>query len=264
MWSTFASLWRARTARALAAAALQAALMAALLGAYGYARHLVDGRFDTAFEHARFLWNFERELGLPDEAALQRAALDWSLRWVWPANQYYVRVHFPASILFMIWVYLRHRRAWPRIRAAIPLSAALALVIHALYPLAPPRLLPSPDMGDMMMLDLMTVYGPSAYATEPGEGMANQFAAMPSLHVGWAVLIAWGIIRYGRTRWRYLAVLHPVVTLLVVVLTANHYWLDGAVGVAVVVVALVATFWLERPPAPARPEMSVPRDSVGA
>ncbi|MGI5163009.1 phosphatase PAP2 family protein [Spirillospora sp. CA-253888] len=258
MWSTLATPRRVRAVKVLAAAAFQAALMAALLGAYGYARHLVDGRPDAAFEHARRLWDAERALRLPDEAALQRAALEWD-GWVRPANHYYVRVHFPASILFMAWVYLRHRRAWPRIRAAVPLSAALALAGHALYPLAPPRLLSGPGM-----VDLMNVYGPSAYATDPGEGMANQFAAMPSLHVGWAVLVAWGIIRYGRTRWRYLAVLHPVVTLLVVVLTANHYWLDGVVGVAVVAAALAVTARLERPPSPARPEMSARRDSVGA
>ncbi|WP_165494980.1 phosphatase PAP2 family protein [Actinomadura roseirufa] len=242
------------------AAALQVLVMAAAWSLYGYGRHLIDGRADEAFGNARRLWDLERALHLPDEASLQRGALRWD-GWARLANEYYVRVHFPAIMAFMGWVYFWRRPAWPRVRAALIGSLAAALAVHSLFPLAPPRLLPGHGL-----VDLMTAYGPTAYETRPGEGMTNQFAAMPSLHVGWALLIAWAVIRYGRGRWRYLVAAHPVITLLVVVLTANHYWLDGAIGAAIVVAALWAT---SLPPAlddrvRERPMMSRRRDSVGA
>ncbi|KAB2341092.1 inositol phosphorylceramide synthase [Actinomadura rudentiformis] len=238
--------------------AVQAALVALLFAVYGYGRHLADGRPDVAFANAERVRDLQRVLRLPDEAALQEAALRWD-GWARIANEYYVRVHFPATFLFLGWIWFWRRAAWPRLLAVVALSLAVALAIHTLYPLAPPRLLPGGDF-----VDLMNVYGPSSYATEPGEGMANQFAAMPSLHVGWAVLVAWGVIRYGRGRWRWLAVAHPVVTLLVVVLTANHYWLDGIVGSVIVATALAVTVRLERRRGPARAGLSVRRDSVGA
>jgi PAP2 superfamily protein len=224
----------------LAAALGQLALAVAVLMAYRMGRHWVDGDPADAMANARSLWDAQRALGLPDEAALQSWALGWD-GWVTSANRYYVLVHFPLTGLFLAWVWVRHRPAWSRVRAAIVLSMVLALILHAAYPLAPPRLLP--ELG---MIDLMNVYGPSAYADQPGEGVSNQFAAMPSLHVGWAVLVAWGVLRYGRGPVRWLAVAHPVITTLVVVLTANHYWLDGIAGTAVVAVSLAVTVRLER------------------
>ncbi|WP_170177487.1 phosphatase PAP2 family protein [Thermomonospora umbrina] len=208
---------------------------------YRWARHLVDGRPEEAMAHARAVWDLERALFLPDEAALQDRALRWD-GWVTTANHYYVKVHFPATAVFLAWIWWRHRDAWPRVRAAIILSLAFSMALHALYPLAPPRLLPSAGM-----IDLMNVYGPSAYAHPPGEGLSNQFAAMPSMHVGWAVLIAWGVVRYGGGRWRWAAVAHPVATTLIVVLTANHYWLDGIVGGAIIALCLWLTLRLESP-----------------
>ncbi|HEX2317187.1 MAG TPA: phosphatase PAP2 family protein [Thermomonospora sp.] len=239
-------MWRSTRAGLVAAALGQVILMGAALALYRWARHLVDGRPETALANARSVWDLERALFLPDEAALQEWALRWD-GWVTAANHYYVKVHFPLTGLFLAWIWWRHRAAWPRVRAAIIGSMALSMALHALYPLAPPRLLPSLDM-----VDLMNVYGPSAYAHPPGEGLSNQFAAMPSMHVGWALLVAWGVVRYGGGRWRWLAVAHPVVTTLVVVLTANHYWLDGIVGSAIIVACLAATLRLERSPEDSR------------
>ncbi|GAA2633231.1 phosphatase PAP2 family protein [Actinomadura fulvescens] len=238
--------------------AVQAALVALLFAMYGYGRHLADGRPDEAFANAERVLDLERALRLPDEAALQDTALRWD-GWARIANEYYVRVHFPATFLFLAWIWIWRRPAWPRLLAVVAFSLAAALAVHALYPLAPPRLLPGGDF-----VDLMNVYGPSSYSTEPGEGMTNQFAAMPSLHVGWALLVAWGVIRYGRARLRWLVAAHPVVTLLVVVLTANHYWLDGIVGSAIVVSALAVTVRLEEGRRPGRAGLSARRDSVGA
>ncbi|MEV5754301.1 phosphatase PAP2 family protein [Actinoallomurus sp. NPDC052308] len=210
----------------------QAALIVLLFYAYRIGRRLAEAGPADAMRHARSVWRAERLLHLPNEASLQHAALHWD-GWVRVADVYYVTVHFPATAVFLAWVWWRHREGWPRVRAAIILSTALALAGHFLYPLAPPRLLPGTGL-----VDLMNVYGPSAYAEAPGHGASNQFAAMPSLHVGWAILVAWGIIRYGAGRARWAAVAYPVATTSVVVLTANHYWLDGVAGAIVVIVSV--------------------------
>ena len=74
--------------------------------------------------------------------------------------------------------------------------------------------------------------------------LANQFAAMPSLHFAWAVVVAWAVIKFASSRWRYLAVLHPVLTLLAIVLTANHYWTDAAVGLVLVPIGILGDRYL--------------------
>ncbi|MFI0487169.1 phosphatase PAP2 family protein [Actinomadura sp. 9N215] len=249
-----------RTLHLVLATAVQIGVIAVVLSVYEYGRHLADGRSAQAFANARWLWDAERALRLPDESSLQKWALGWD-GWVRAANEYYVRVHFPGTTVFMIWVWVRHRRAWPRVRAAIVLSLVMALAVHFAFPLAPPRMLSGHGL-----VDVMRIHGPSAYAAEPGSGLANQFAAMPSLHVGWALLVAWGVIRYGRGRWRYAIAAHPVITLLVVVLTANHYWLDGVAGASIVLAALGLTSTVARlsDRGPGRTVMSAPRDSVGA
>ena len=111
-----------------------------------------------------------------------------------------------------------------------------ALVLHLLFPLAPPRMLAAAGL-----VDTGQVYGPTVYGDTPAtDSMANQFAAMPSLHFGWALMVAVGLIVATRSRWRWLWLLHPLVTLLVIVGTANHYWLDAIVVSALLAVALAA------------------------
>ena len=111
------------------------------------------------------------------------------------ANIYYFSVHFPSMIAFLVWGYLFRPRAeyhWAR-NLVIALTGS-ALVVHIVFPLAPPRMFP--QWG---FIDTMTTFGPNAYAGTSG-AMANQFAAMPSLHIGWAALIAYVIYRTG-PRW---------------------------------------------------------------
>ena len=79
------------------------------------------------------------------------------------------------------------------------------------------------------MVDTAAVYGQSVYSAAGGFE-ADQLSAMPSVHVGWAILVAIAIISVTRSRWRWLAVAYPVLTTLAVVVTANHFWLDGDRG----------------------------------
>jgi MFS superfamily sulfate permease-like transporter len=105
------------------------------------------------------------------------------------------------------------------------------------------------------------VYGPTVYGASPEtDSLSNQFAAMPSLHFGWALMVAIGLIAATRSRWRWLWLLHPLVTLLVVVGTANHYWLDAVVAAALLGIALAVIRVPRRTAAPAAPA----RERVGA
>ncbi|MCK9901716.1 phosphatase PAP2 family protein [Frankia sp. Cpl3] len=214
----------------------QVALLAMLYVGYGLSRHLATGREPEALGNALDVWHLERFLHLPDEAVLQGAVLahEWIPR---GANWYYVGIHFPAAILLLVWVFARHREHWRRVRNVIILATGVGLVIHLLFPLAPPRFLPE-MVPALRLVDTGAVLGPSPYS-DATDGVANQYAAMPSLHVGWAVLEAWAVVTILRHRARWLALIQPLATVAVVVVTANHYWLDGIVGALLVAGAVI-------------------------
>ncbi|MFF4099380.1 phosphatase PAP2 family protein [Streptomyces sp. NPDC001903] len=200
-------------------------LVAGLFAVYKAGRMLSTDRTEEAFRNAGRIWDAERTLHLPGEGAVQRLLLHGDAL-VHTANTYYAAVHFPATALFLIWLYVRRpgHYLWARRVLAVLTGAALAL--HLAFPLAPPRML-----GAAHLVDTAQVYGPSVYRAAPAtDTMANQFAAMPSLHFGWALMLALGMIAATRSRLRVLWLLHPLVTLLVVVGTANHYWLDAIVA----------------------------------
>jgi hypothetical protein len=205
-------------------------LIGALWLAYSIGRLAADGHVPVAMANADRVWGLERLLHLPDEAALQGLLLRADL--AGGANRYYAYVHFPATIGFLLWVYLRRPDRYRTVRTTLALLTAAALVVHLIFPLAPPRMLAGTGL-----IDTGRLLGPTVYGT-PGSGdLTNQYAAMPSLHVGWALLVAVTLISLTRGRWRVLWLLHPLVTLLVVVSTANHYWLDALVAAALFVAA---------------------------
>lgn len=215
----------------------QVLLLGVLFMIYRAGRFLANGREAEALSNARDIRTLQRLLDLPDESVVQGLALH-STNLIEFANGFYIGAHFPVSIAFLFWVMVRHRDTWPRVRTVIMASTGAALMIHILYPLAPPRFLPQ-TMPEVSFVDTGTVYGPSAYP--PGDTIANQYAAMPSLHVGWSILVAWGVVTILRVRARWLVVVHPVLTTLVVVVTANHYWLDGIIGGGLVAIVVHLT-----------------------
>ncbi|WP_405977377.1 phosphatase PAP2 family protein [Streptomyces sp. NBC_00158] len=209
-------------------------LVAGLFAVYKAGRTLSTGRTDEAFRNAGRVWDAERALHLPGEGAVQRLLLH-SDALVHTANTYYAAVHFPATALFLVWLYLRRPRHYLWTRRVLAVLTGAALVLHLSFPLAPPRMLDAAHL-----VDTAQVYGPSVYGAAPeADTMANQFAAMPSLHFGWALMLALGMIAATRSRWRALWLLHPLVTLLVVVGTANHYWVDAAVAALLLGAALL-------------------------
>lgn len=210
-------------------------LVTALFLVYKFGRLFANGHEARAFRNADRVWDAERALHLPGEGAVQQLLMHGEPL-VRAANTYYATVHFPATVAFLVWLYLRRPAHYLWSRRVLALLTAAALALHLLMPLAPPRMLAAAGL-----VDTARVYGPSVYGAVPEtDSMANQFAAMPSLHFGWALMVAVGLIAATRSRWRALWLLHPLLTLFVVVGTANHYWFDALAAAALLGLALLA------------------------
>ncbi|MFD3380273.1 MULTISPECIES: phosphatase PAP2 family protein [unclassified Streptomyces] len=230
-------------------------LVAGLFLVYKLGRQLATGHTGEAFDNAHRVWDLERFLRLPGEGDVQSALLHGDTL-VHIVNTYYATVHFPATAAFLIWLYLRRPGHYVWARRALAAITAAALVVHLTFPLAPPRMLAATGL-----VDTGQVYGPTVYGASPEtDSLSNQFAAMPSLHFGWALMVAIGLIAATRSRWRWLWLLHPLVTLLVIVGTANHYWLDAIVAAALLGIALAV---IRVPRRAATPTAST-RERVGA
>jgi hypothetical protein len=209
--------------------AKELAIAGAVYLAYWFGRMLTRDSHVAASRNAERVIDFERTLGGFTEMTLQRWAIDVP-GVVELLNRYYVWVHFPATITFLLWVFAVRRHAYATIRSWFAAVTVAGLVIHVLFPLAPPRMTPG-------FVDTLDAFGPDIYTDDTSRSIANQFAAMPSLHFGWALIVAIGLGRLTRRR-RRLWMAHPVITLLAIVVTGNHYWLDAAVAGVLVVAAV--------------------------
>jgi hypothetical protein len=219
-------------------------LVAALFLAYKVGRQIISGQVGEALSNAASVWRLERGLHLPSELTVQHALL--SHGWlVTAADSYYAYVHFPATAAVLIWLFLFRSRLYRSTRRILAWLTAAALIVHLVFPLAPGRLVPATGL-----LDTGALFGPSVYGPPDTDTLTNQYAAMPSLHVGWALTVAVALVVAGRSRWRYLWLAHPLITVLVVVSTGNHYWLDAIVAVAMLAAtaALVHRIHLRWPP----------------
>jgi len=219
-----------RSRLAALSAATEVAILASLYSVWRLARVLPFDRADGAIDRGRQIDKFERAVHLPTELSLQRLVLqhDWLARF---SNYYYAIVHVPALIAFLVWLFLRHRDQYSRWRNALAIVTAFCVVIRFVR-VAPPRFLP--DLG---YIDLASHYGLSLYGPV-GSGVSDQFAAMPSIHVGWAAVVSFGIVAVSTSRWRWVFLLHVALTMLVVSATGNHWWLDGIVAILLLLIAI--------------------------
>ncbi|MGA5703562.1 phosphatase PAP2 family protein [Peterkaempfera bronchialis] len=225
--------WRPEWRPAVVAVLREAGTLLALFALWQLAGHLSVMSTDHALDRAEWIHRTERQLGLPDEASWQRAVLPhpWLVR---AANYYYAVMHFGAMIGLLLWVFLRHRRRYAWVRTTVVLVTAACLLVQFI-PVAPPRMLPENGF-----VDVAVQYGQSVYGGAVGGLVADELSAMPSVHVAWCVLVAVAAVRISGSRWRWLAVLHAAVTVAVVVVTANHFWADGIVAVALLLLAYAA------------------------
>jgi hypothetical protein len=217
-----------RWTRFIAAACFETAFVCALFSLWQVANHLTRGHTTGGLERGAALWHAERVMHMPSEVGVQNLILNHPTL-VRAANYYYESMHLTLMAVFLVWLWLRHRDRYPFFRNMVVAFTGMSLLIQ-MVAVAPPRLIPQTGLVDTAM-----VYGQSVYATF-GD-LADQFAAMPSIHVGWAVLIAFAVVTSSPSKWRWLAVVHAVLTIFVVVATANHYWLDGIIAIDLLVPA---------------------------
>jgi hypothetical protein len=187
-------------------------------------------KVNGAIDAGQRIWDFERAIHLPNEHGLQHLFLK-SSPLIQACNLFYASVHIPSMGIFLVWLWFRHRDYYPTVRNVVALTTLWCLAIQ-LIPVAPPRLVPALHIADTPALFGQTVY--PAF----GKSGPAQLSAMPSVHVAWAAIIGVTIVVASTSRWRWIALAHPVVTMIVVVVTGNHYWLDGVVGVMIAALAL--------------------------
>jgi hypothetical protein len=205
--------------------------------AYESTRALAGGGRSEAEANAHGLVAFERATHLDPELTLNHALAP--VNWLSAmTGYYYLTLHFAVTIAVLTLLYLRRPHLYAQARTSLVLASAAALVSFWLLPVAPPRLA-EPGIFDLVVQH--NIFG-AADAQRGRSPLENVYAAMPSLHVGWALWAAMVAQRSWSTRWRRLAWGYPVLTALVVLCTGNHYLADVLAGAATV----VAADWLTR------------------
>jgi hypothetical protein len=227
------ALRRARPTRlgdVVGPAASEFAFVATLYAIWRMAKNLPLEQADGAIDRAYDIVAVQEFLRLPSELTLQRFVLDheWLAQF---SAAFYAVAHVPGIVIFLVWMYARHRDVYPHWRNALAFVTAGCLFIRFIK-VAPPRFL-----TDLGYVDLSEIYNMSVYG-EAGTGVSSQFAAMPSIHVAWAAVVAFGALSASTSRWRWIGTVHLVMTMLVVAATGHHWWLDGIVALALLWLAL--------------------------
>ncbi|HEY7269079.1 MAG TPA: phosphatase PAP2 family protein [Dehalococcoidia bacterium] len=189
----------------------------------------------AAFQHTAEMIRVEQSLGIFKELSLQSAAFSFSLL-IHVFNLIYFYGHWPVIILCGAYLFVKNPRVYTITRNAFLISGAVALILYALFPVAPPRLIPG--FADTLSMTVPIEYDRSR--------LVNPYAALPSLHVGWDLLIALGLF-VGVHRWpvRTLALALPPLMLLATVITGNHFFMDGIIGAALAAMAFGLSLWLQ-------------------
>jgi hypothetical protein len=242
-WAALKSFPERRFSRVTMAAALEFALIAGLYSIWRIARQLPFTHESGAIERARDIDRFQQWLHLPSEIGLQHYALQhaWLARF---ANGYYGTMHVPALIIFLICMWIFFRDRYPHWRNGL-VYVTLGCLIIRFVRVAPPRFLPEHDF-----IDLASKMGFAVYGSDPSAGVSDQYAAMPSIHVAWAAVVACGAVACTwNTRWRWLGLivfLHLPLTMYAVAATGNHWWLDGVVALILLWIGLAFDTWWRR------------------
>lgn len=197
---------------------------------YTAIRNANEGGEVEALRNARDVISWERGVSLYFEEAWQNWALGFKPLII-AMNYIYGSLHFVVTGGAIVYLFRKFPNDYPRWRNTLAVTTGLALIGFILWPLMPPRLLP----GSFGYVDTLARY-PTIWSFDSGamQDISNQFAAMPSLHFAWASFCAFALVPRLQNRWvKWALGLYPALTLVAIVLTGNHYWLD-AVGGAVV------------------------------
>lgn len=200
---------------------------------------------EQAFHNAERIIRAEQFMGLFHEQAIQAMFLPYrAFIQFW--NTYYGTAHFIVTLVVFALLFWKRPGVFPVWRNSLAITTGLAIVGFALFPLMPPRLLDEscddyggacieselrPDDGFGFVDTLSEFGGPWSFDSDTMTNISNQYAAMPSMHIGWSTWCAVAMWPLLRRRWhRVLVFLYPLATLFCIIVTANHFWLDGAGG----------------------------------
>ncbi|WP_338898658.1 phosphatase PAP2 family protein [Streptomyces sp. TG1A-60] len=202
-------------------------LIAVSYWTYSLIRNAVPEQRAQALSNADWIWKFEHHLGLAVEDTVNHAVN--SVTWlVIGMNYYYATLHFVVTLGVLVWLYRSHPGRYAATRLVLFATTAVALVGYYFYPLAPPRLMTGENFIDTVVVH--QTWG--SMASGDLKNMSNQYAAMPSMHIGWSLWCGLTIFALASVPWvRVLGLLYPALTLVVIVATANHFWLDAVGGV---------------------------------
>lgn len=217
-------------------------LVAAFYGAYTLVRVLIPHNVPAAYAHAGQVIRLEHVLGLDVELDLNQDLMRLpGLARV--ANAFYATAHFVVTLSVLVWLYRYRPGQFRWLRTSLMIATAVALIGFWAYPLAPPRFLT--DRGFVDPVTALHTFG--LYSSPEAGSLTNQFAAMPSMHAGWSLWCAVAIMTVSRRSLvRAIAALYPIITILVIFSTANHYLLDAMAGVAIMMFALLVGFLLHK------------------
>lgn len=237
---------------------LEAALVGIAFLLYFAVRGAVIDRPETAYWHARDIIDFQRAIGFFWEDDLNSWAAGHRF-WAQVMNVVYFYLHFPLIIAFGVWLYFFRRHKYTLTRDAFLASGAIALVVYWLYPVAPPRELPNlaaqfdPSAPSYVrgFLDTMKEYLGYAYDTQSTRAFVNPYAAMPSLHLGWDLLLGMAIVwAFWGERWLWvmapIGLFLPLSQVFSITMTANHFFSDAIAGGLVALAGLALALALQR------------------
>jgi hypothetical protein len=220
---------------------LQLGLFAVADLLYEISRTLAKGDLAVAFVHARDVVSVEKSVGIFTELDVQH----WALARPWVldvANTTYFHAHFAVTTCFMFWLYLRRNHHYYFVRNIVFSAMALALIGYVLFPTAPPRML-----TDLGFIDTLEKTADVNFNTGAVSLLSNPFAAVPSVHTCFALIIgASCFFLVRRPAIRFIWLLYPCLIVFSIVATGNHFWLDAILGACLAGVALGVAWTIER------------------
>ncbi|WP_392841446.1 phosphatase PAP2 family protein [Streptomyces sp. LN500] len=213
-------------------------LIAVSYWVYSLVRNAVPEQKAAALSNADWLWSLEKYLGIAVEQSVNHAVN--SVTWlIVSMNYYYATLHFVVTIGVLMWLFRRHPGRYAAARLVLFATTGVALLGYYLYPLAPPRL-----MNGGHFIDTVLVHHTwGSMASGNFKNMSNQYAAMPSMHIGWSLWCGLTIYALASAPWARIAgLLYPATTLIVIVSTANHFWLDAVGGMTCLAFGYAVSF----------------------
>ncbi|MBP2389581.1 phosphatase PAP2 family protein [Aeromicrobium fastidiosum] len=224
----------AATIVAVAPGLREIATLTVLWFTYAFSRVAANDDLAAARDRAGDVLGVERFLHIDIESWLNHAVTPISQIAV-PMSFWYASLHYLVTPAVLVFLFVRHRADYSRARNAIVIGSAIGLACYVLWPAAPPRLMPGGAYLDTLVTTSDIGWWSGQTSLPGGLGqMANELAAMPSLHVGWTVWVAWALWRHVGMTGRALSVLYALGTTAVVVGTGNHWVLDAVAGAAVI------------------------------